>query len=304
MNNNLARREESSLVSLTGSLQALTLKEKLQMIDDYRAENPTEPLTEDLLDLVDSFRSRKEKEEYEKRYRAFQLYYKAILDLNKAIAAYKEATAYTVGLELLTDTLEKAGIISDGLFSLLLAAAKEITAVSRKALKSRDDVIRDSLLEVVKEMKSPEERVRELLRTTFVSTRTRLARFEYSRARKTLETVLEEDEGATIMNGLETWRSAANMTQAMVFSVLQALAEGMRILNYRPRRFQAELKEIRKVIAEEPPMTWALPPLRQKGRGRSRKEKPIVPPLRKIPVDRRLYNSWMKAIEEIRNHKL
>lgn len=293
MQRGLALKEEDSF-TIPENAHRLTLEARLQIVDDYRAQNPLEEFPDEIQRIVDSFRTQREREVYRRHTEAFRLYYQALQDLTRAALAYREAVAYSEGFTLLQDSLKKTEHLVGAIVSEMLNA-RGLSVTLPKQLTERFPAAEARLQKLL------EKAVLQALDAKGFEAQ---ARLEFTKKLREAELVLGPSNEGTISERREDWLEAAENIRSRIYTVLKALREGMKITGYKPRKFGEQMQSILDSIQQRVTTAPVLPSLRErKGRrgGRAPKcELSVVRPARRIPIDEELFNTWMKAIEETR----
>lgn len=287
-------KAEPGEFTLTGTRPwLLSFKERLRLLDEYRAENPLEEFPYELQRIVDSFTS-KERAVYRQRSEAFRLYYQAVQDLQRAAGAYQEAVAYGKGLTMLQESLKSMDEVIAEMTSKVLD--------TKQLQKSLPKSVADKLPGIEKALgKVLEKAVLSALDTKQMET---LAKVEYDKKLRAARLIFKRTEEGTIDENRESWLEEAQDLRRNIFTVLKALREGMKKIAYRPRTFTEQLDLVGEIINEAVMSYPVLPPGKGKNPKRGRAAKGTLTLLEKgsnIPINEELYKEWIEAIESTKS---
>lgn len=266
----------------------LPLKERLRIVDEYKAAHPLEDFPIEILRIVDSFSSKKERAAYRQRSELFRLYYQGLMDLEKCVSAYREAVAYGTGFTLLRESVKRMDELIQEITSEMIDESLLKKSLP-KALWDKLPLIEASL------RKTYELAVSEALKTKEMEA---LARLEYDKKLREARLVLGQTEDGTLEELKEDWLEEARAMRTDIYTVIKALKDGMKKLSYQPRSFKEQLDLVGEIIYEAVMSPQVLPPLKSKTPGRGPKAKlTVLEASRRPPINKELYDEWMEAIE-------
>lgn len=303
MTKTLAKSGEFSLPDFR-KMNTLQPKELLRLVDEFRAANPASELPDELTRVMESVIKGRWSRTYDQRYRAHQFYFQALLELEKAVALYREAWAHSEDLRLLTETIHKSETLMGAMVSemqkILSDAEGLATAFSRLNKGKQEGKARDIAEKVsfkLSQLKKADEVVKAAIDKTFVkSTAPSFAKWEHDPETGAPRIVWEEFDGSTIEEGQAAWSRVARETRNRITAVLRALWQGTRTLDYKPSAVLEWMERISRETALPSSAAPALPPLRkEKGRSPAKSSDP--------GIDEQLYELWIEAINKIKTYE-
>jgi hypothetical protein len=255
------------------NLDGLTFAEKLDVLDEYRAANPVDPLPYELEELR-TYRLRPaQRTDLERREDYFRFFFEARSEMVKVVSAYREAVAYVKG------------------YTLFAESARSLHRLSHEVL---EDIKKGSTEEALRLHRTAEGVLTETLDSLRMA---EAAETSASRRADEAQKILEKMRTKILRqteNPLKTYCGELEELRVRLYTVAKALKDGAKLLRYRPPTFINFFNEVLATVQE--PVKVELPSIE----GRARKEVLTIAPAGVLKVEEDVYQDWLEAVKELK----